>query len=1781
MFFLVIFCTVCSYVHTLEVPLFFTGNCLHCVCRMESSVQSSEPTEPSDSSATGSVGVGQKTLLGICSSKELLRDPLPGSTVEPVEKAIRHTEREGGRVTDKPCDTLDSSREVCEVGRSEVGGGVDGSVTCEEEEEEEEENVCRETRSSDGGVCDEGGEGGSSSEKRVSGSEESLKLEDSGQTDEGGGRQSEGEGGKDDERDMESTTPVESLSTAETVESPTEGEGEREAVKTGSEGRGGSDGEGEPMEEEDNECLGKVDTEDIEDRNDEVIGSLTNETPVGERGEVTENQEVSAAALPAKERDGVAGGGDTVDEKEVVEMMECSDLAEPGIVEPEDSNQTTETTVGEKEDFELTENQEAVVEQEDSENLAETSEVEREDSAETGVGEQENSKQISSPTAAELDVTVDGERVAADPDLPSAVPTTAPSVVSSSHLHQVTSPPSCEHTAVSSQSLTPSHHHTLTSSQPAAAPSAPVSLWPSSTSPHSPTLTSPRPHTLTSPQSHTLTSPQSLVSPHSPTTTTDTAASPHSPTSHTLPSSQPHNVTSPRHHTLTPPQTHSTSSPQPESPSQPPTVTSSQPHTVTSSHPHTVTSSHPHTVTSSHPHTVTSTPPHIVTTSQLSTITCPPSHTVTSSLSTLTNPSAPDAQPANESSPSTDCGNEREPENEVGDERKVEADTTSLPEEKQPYSRAANTMEQMQEAEQVMTETTVEPSAEPSGEPSAVSGEKEGQDNEGESAAIVAEMTVPDAERAVEEQDKVVEEDSGRPSEMAEEEDGDVNVEERDAVGEGAGEGLQSEQREMEVRAIQPPSELTTLEEMKGEEEGGMEVEMEGEGDTRSSVVHEKEERLDRHNGDTESGSNPESGVDSTATGERSNLLGTTVTPCPQGDEASGETEEAKKLVETEDSSTTPPTTSTDSSDVVEKGEQESLVVLVSSASGPLQPTEGHTEQEEEVDTSGDKDEQTLTEVAAAPLSTAPTTLFSPAPLTDTGPSVGYLPVTTSQPAVGQSHENTTSSPQQETTNVVVVGTGSTSTAASISPPPPLTSDPSSSSSSGPREKVLTELTQVDTTSIAPEKKTQVAVVAALAPTTSALPSLSSTSSTVHSVGDTCLIENSSINEVDSVETSTTSPSLKQDRVNPELPFATSSLPVPTVTSSLPTPLPLGSVPSTSSGRPDQDKPLIEPTQVDATAPEENPVFVTTHSATISSSVQSKRATVERVIVPSPKRRASDPSSPPPPGSPPSLSSHTHTSGLRRSASDGASPQPSIPTRGAIMVSSEETVLVSSEETVLVSSGETGVVHEATQTPPSTRTTFPSLPTAPVADVGMSPPTRGISSDRFCVTPPSGNEATPTRVTPSVATPSVQIQTMPTQHSSPVRAVASFSRTVNQQRSNTASVVTTPQAAATSSSGSTAAHTTFSPFSLPISTTASPTNTAATTAGAQANTAGAQANTAGAQANTAGAQANTAGAQANTAGAQANTAGAQATNTAGAQANTAGAQATNTAGAQANTAGAQATNTAGAQATNTGGAGATNTAGAQAQFPAGYQPVIQVTPSGTIMTLVPTSQLKLASMQLSQQASTAAAAEKKKMAASSSSGIRPTAVAGMTKFDLSERKRALNMVHPDLLKVFGKPHFTSVQRMAVPKPQTLESTEMRKITSQQTDLPAVAAVASQTEPTTPGKVSSVADTAQPSTQGFKLSITTVSSSSSSSSSSPSSSSSSSRGVLDGGVESSDKSRQLSAPVARVPVVVGSTEGGRREAGPERAQLGGAKTAEKLMVQKAEILGACEYSKNVI
>ena len=266
---------------------------------------------------------------------------------------------------------------------------------------------------------------------------------------------------------------------------------------------------------------------------------------------------------------------------------------------------------------------------------------------------------------------------------------------------------------------------------------------------------------------------------------------------------------------------------------------------------------------------------------------------------------------------------------------------------------------------------------------------------------------------------------------------------------------------------------------------------------------------------------------------------------------------------------------------------------------------------------------------------------------------------------------------------------------------------------------------------------------------------------------------------------------------------------------------------------------------------------------------------------------------------------------------------------------------------------------------------------------------------------------------------------------------------------------------------------------------------------------------------------------------------------------------------------------------------------AQGQFPVGYQPVIQVTPSGTtIMTLVPTSQLQLASVQLQQKptstttsapgtsSNTAPTAEKVKSISGSSSLTqqRSGELATPSKFDSAEeRRRALNVVRPETLRAaFGVPHFTSVHRIVTPKPQTLESTEAKRITSEPTDLPVIAAVASQTEPTSStGEAVSVASETVQSSAGFHLSVTTV----------PSSLSPSSRSERDPGL----RSQQLSAPVARVPVVVGSAErgengsGGRREAGLERSngiRLGGAKTPEKLMVQKAEILGACESTSYI-
>ena len=254
------------------------------------------------------------------------------------------------------------------------------------------------------------------------------------------------------------------------------------------------------------------------------------------------------------------------------------------------------------------------------------------------------------------------------------------------------------------------------------------------------------------------------------------------------------------------------------------------------------------------------------------------------------------------------------------------------------------------------------------------------------------------------------------------------------------------------------------------------------------------------------------------------------------------------------------------------------------------------------------------------------------------------------------------------------------------------------------------------------------------------------------------------------------------------------------------------------------------------------------------------------------------------------------------------------------------------------------------------------------------------------------------------------------------------------------------------------------------------------------------------------------------------------------------------------------------------------------QLPPGYQPVIQVTPSGPVVTLIHTSQLKLASLQLSQQAAVAAfaaAAEKEKVGASiSPSPARPTGEEAVaSKFESPEKRQVLTGGRPETLQQgSGTSPLTSVQRIAVPKPQTYESTQAVRIHPEQRALSAVAGVGSQTEPTTAGGGGGGTSSSQSDTpQLSQLTIAAVSSLSSP--------------LLLLRSEVNHEAnwekvvpQQLSAPVAHVPVVrrAGSAEraegGGRKEAeseGTEENRAGGVKMAEKLMVQKAEILGSCE------
>ncbi|CAI8028991.1 hypothetical protein GBAR_LOCUS16491 [Geodia barretti] len=253
------------------------------------------------------------------------------------------------------------------------------------------------------------------------------------------------------------------------------------------------------------------------------------------------------------------------------------------------------------------------------------------------------------------------------------------------------------------------------------------------------------------------------------------------------------------------------------------------------------------------------------------------------------------------------------------------------------------------------------------------------------------------------------------------------------------------------------------------------------------------------------------------------------------------------------------------------------------------------------------------------------------------------------------------------------------------------------------------------------------------------------------------------------------------------------------------------------------------------------------------------------------------------------------------------------------------------------------------------------------------------------------------------------------------------------------------------------------------------------------------------------------------------------------------------------------------------------------QLPPGYQPVIQVTPSGPVVTLIHTSQLKLASLQLSQQAAAAALAavaeNKKAGAIIPPSPAGPTGKAVTSKFESPEKRPVLTGGRPETLqRGSGTSPLTSVQRIAVPKPQTFESMQAVRIHPEQRDLPEVAGVGSQTEPTTAGGGGEGASSSQsdtPQSSQLKIPIAAVSS--------LSSPLLLSRSQVNHEANSEKVSpQQLSAPVAHVPVVqrAGLEEraegGGRKEAeseGTEGNRVDGVKIAEKLMVQKAEILGS--------
>ena len=225
---------------------------------------------------------------------------------------------------------------------------------------------------------------------------------------------------------------------------------------------------------------------------------------------------------------------------------------------------------------------------------------------------------------------------------------------------------------------------------------------------------------------------------------------------------------------------------------------------------------------------------------------------------------------------------------------------------------------------------------------------------------------------------------------------------------------------------------------------------------------------------------------------------------------------------------------------------------------------------------------------------------------------------------------------------------------------------------------------------------------------------------------------------------------------------------------------------------------------------------------------------------------------------------------------------------------------------------------------------------------------------------------------------------------------------------------------------------------------------------------------------------------------------------------------------------------------------------------AGFQPVIQVTPSGTIMTLVPTAQLQMAASLQMQHA-----AEKSARKKAASPPVKVTE-SGAIKFG-SAAKKQRSVVQPEPWRAAVLPQ-VSVQKMSVPKAQTFESTQLGDFQLEPIELQAVM---SQTELT---KASPQSDSSQPPHQAHTPG--------SSPQLDPTTSASQLVLIQDTSTNLSATGTTLvSAPVAHVPVVqrAGSTEEqGEREVGTEVVDVEmqtGAKSAEKLMVQKAEILGA--------